>query len=127
MRRSTSVAIAVLAAGCPAKQMGSLVAQGEHHVLRPRGADAPASSPGRPAILLPALDGIGRDLLYEERDYTTYFVMLWLAGCCTGACLPKAEPGCYLCALAARVGASGSLRKLAGSTNPPGTRTLTCM
>jgi len=66
MRRSTSVAIAVLAAGCAAKQMGSLVVQGDHHVLRPRAGDAPASSPGRPPILLVALDGVGRDLLYAE-------------------------------------------------------------
>src|SRR5512144_2330738 len=66
MRRSTSVAIAALAAGCAAKQMGSLVAQGDRHVLRPRGAGAPASSPDRPPILLLALDGVGRDLLYAE-------------------------------------------------------------
>lgn len=66
MRRSTSVAIAVLAVGCAAKQTGSLVAQGDHHVLRPRGADTSASSPDRPPILLLALDGVGRDLLYAE-------------------------------------------------------------
>jgi hypothetical protein len=66
MRRSASVALAVLAAGCAAKQMGTLVAQGDDHVLRPRNADAPASSPDRPSLLLLALDGVGRDLLYAE-------------------------------------------------------------
>jgi hypothetical protein len=66
MRRSTHVAIAVLAVSCAAKQMGNLVAQGDRHELRPRGAGAPQSSPDRSPILFLALDGVGRDLLYAE-------------------------------------------------------------
>jgi len=66
MLRSTGVALALLAGGCAAGQVGSLVVQGDHHVLRPRGADAPASSPAHPPILLLALDGVNRDLLYTE-------------------------------------------------------------
>ncbi|MCX5741089.1 MAG: alkaline phosphatase family protein [Proteobacteria bacterium] len=58
--------LAVLLAGCAAKQVGSLVAQGDRHDLRSRGRDAAASSPARPPILFLALDGVGRDLLYAE-------------------------------------------------------------
>ena len=66
MRRITSIALGVLVAGCAARQMGKLAVQGDNHVLRPRSAGAPASSPDRPPILLLALDGVGRDILYGE-------------------------------------------------------------
>ena len=66
MRRSTTVGLALLLGACAAKQMGTLVAKGDHHTLRPRAAGAPASSPDRPPILYLALDGVGRDILYSE-------------------------------------------------------------
>ncbi len=58
--------LAVLLAGCAAHQLAKLEKQGDHHVLRQRPVDAPESSPDHPPILLLALDGVGRDLLYGE-------------------------------------------------------------
>ncbi|MEO7097347.1 MAG: alkaline phosphatase family protein, partial [Polyangiales bacterium] len=55
------------ACGVPGKlaKVAHLVGHGSTRELRERADGAPASSPGRPPILLIAFDGVGRDLLYD--------------------------------------------------------------
>ncbi len=60
-----SLALGLTASGCLAKE-AKLVAGGDSHELRKRPEGAPASSPARPPILVIALDGMGRDILYES-------------------------------------------------------------
>jgi hypothetical protein len=61
----TSLALACgLGCATPAKVV-ELVAQGDDKLLRGRDPGAPASSPDKPALLLLALDGIDRELLYD--------------------------------------------------------------
>ena len=59
------VALLALAAGCAGPQVAKLAVVGDHRELRPRADGAKPSSPGRPSILYLALDGVGRDTLYE--------------------------------------------------------------
>ena len=66
MRTTTHALLTLVIIGCAARQMARLQLQGDSHTLRPRSDDAPASSPGKPPILLLAFDGVGRDLLYAE-------------------------------------------------------------
>lgn len=61
--------MALVVAGCGVHEMAKLVAQGDEHDLRKRPASAPASSPGRPGVLVIALDGVDRKLLYELIDH----------------------------------------------------------
>ena len=68
MRRAWTVIVAVLAtvAGCRTGQLaGKLVIKGDVISMRERPAGAAPSSPGSPPIMVLALDGVGRDLLYD--------------------------------------------------------------
>src|ERR1039458_8018846 len=51
--------------GCLAKGV-KLMAGGTSHELRKRPEGAPPNSPSHPPILVLALDGVGRDILYES-------------------------------------------------------------
>ena len=59
----TAIALLVIAA-CASKA-GDLVANGDEHPLRMRDSRARASSPDAPPILIFALDGISREILYD--------------------------------------------------------------
>jgi hypothetical protein len=51
--------------GCGAAvQLGDVVVHGDTRELRQRGKEAPVSSPDKPALLILALDGVDRSLLY---------------------------------------------------------------
>src|SRR4051794_5196787 len=51
--------------GCgSATRLGDVVVNGEARELRQRGKEAPESSPDKPALLLLALDGVDRSLIY---------------------------------------------------------------
>jgi hypothetical protein len=65
--RFAIAALATLTLGCGA-HVAKLIAQGETHELRHRAANGPQSSPSHPPILVVALDGIDRDLLYDMLD-----------------------------------------------------------
>lgn len=64
VRRLALAASLLLACGVSGKA-ADLVAQGPSRVLRERPKGAPASSPGHPALLVVALDGVDRTTLYE--------------------------------------------------------------
>lgn len=56
------------AVGCSSRvahQVSRLILSGDSRVLRERAEGAPPSSPDRPPILILALDGVGRSLLYD--------------------------------------------------------------
>src|SRR5512144_2920959 len=55
----------ILVTGCRAFEVGRLVATGSSRSLRERSADAPPSSPAHPALLILAIDGVDRALLYD--------------------------------------------------------------
>jgi hypothetical protein len=58
-------ALIALSTGCGAAvQLGDVVVHGDTRELRQRGKEAPESSPDRPALLILALDGVDRSLLY---------------------------------------------------------------
>ena len=51
--------------GCAATlKLGDVVVHGDTRELRQRGAEAPKSSPDKPALLILALDGVDRSLIY---------------------------------------------------------------
>jgi hypothetical protein len=64
-RALVGVGLAGLAVSCLASQTSRLVLSGEHHQLRKRSDRAPANSPNAPPLLVVALDGISRGLLYQ--------------------------------------------------------------
>lgn len=55
----------LLLAGCGAYHAARLAVTGSSRMLRERSKDAPASSPGRPGLLVLAIDGVDRALLYD--------------------------------------------------------------
>ena len=58
-------ALVASSAGCGAAvRLGDVVVNGEVRELRQRGKEAPESSPDKPALLILALDGVDRSLLY---------------------------------------------------------------
>ena len=67
MRASCGLALAVSLAttGCLARGV-KLMAGGSSHELRKRPEGTPPNSPNHPPILVLALDGVGRDILYES-------------------------------------------------------------
>jgi hypothetical protein len=63
---AAACALTAASAGCGAAvKVGDLVLHGDTRELRQRGRDAPASSPDKPALLILALDGVDRKLLYD--------------------------------------------------------------
>src|SRR5947208_10451024 len=59
------VMLALLIAGCTASRGAELVMSGGVHRLRPHAARAQPNSPDHPPVLVLALDGVSRDLLYD--------------------------------------------------------------
>src|SRR3954453_5612370 len=63
--RRVAFCLTLLLAACSAAPVKLLVT-GEEHSLRSRPANAPQSSPKqKPPVMILALDGIGRELLYD--------------------------------------------------------------
>jgi hypothetical protein len=62
---AATIAFGAAGAGCAPSKVVSLVAQGDVHHLRPRAAGEPEHSPDKPPILFLAIDGVGRELLYD--------------------------------------------------------------
>jgi predicted AlkP superfamily pyrophosphatase or phosphodiesterase len=59
----TSAAVSL--SGCGGTQAAELLVTGDSKDIHERPEDAPPNSPKRPALLVLALDGVGRDLLYD--------------------------------------------------------------
>jgi type I phosphodiesterase/nucleotide pyrophosphatase len=66
MRTVAFVVVAGLAGSCVAKQVAELALDSSDQKLRERPRGARESSPDAPPLLVLALDGVSRDLLYEE-------------------------------------------------------------
>lgn len=62
---ASTLLLAASANGCGAPKVAKLVVSLDEVKLRERAAGTPESSPGKPPILYLAIDGVGRDILYD--------------------------------------------------------------
>ena len=87
-----TLACGAASAGCSAPKAAKLVVKGDERQLRERAPGTPESSPEKPPILYLALDGVGRDLLYDMlRKGKLPNLAILLGGAGAGGELPHAH------------------------------------